>query len=247
MKKKIVILSGGLDSTTLLYDIVDKFKAKNVIALSFNYGSKHNTKELPMAAMSCDKLGVEHQIINLTDIFQHFDSALLRHSDSEEIPEGHYADENMSKTVVPFRNGILLSIAVGFAENKDCDIVYYGAHAGDHDIYPDCRKQFVDAISNACRVGTYNNVDVIASYWEGDKQDIIKRGTALDVDYKSTWTCYNPSSETSEPCGKCGSCVERTLAFYHEGKQDPLYSLETWKDAVVYSLEKEQEFQEQKK
>lgn len=237
MKKKIVIISGGMDSVTLLHDVVHKFGSKNIIALSFYYGSKHNPKELPMANKNCELLQVQHEIIDVQSIFDTFDSALLAHKDSEEIPEGYYADKNMKKTVVPFRNGILLSMAIGFAESKDCDTVYYGAHAGDHDIYPDCRKTFIDSISNAAKYGTYNNIEIIAPYWEGNKYQILEIGKRLGVDYSKTWTCYNPNSEDDIPCGKCGSCVERAEAFYNHQIADPLYPLEIWKDVVLNMLE----------
>lgn len=239
MKKKIVILSGGMDSTTLLYDVVNQFDAKNVSAITFDYGSRHAVPEIRAAKKTCEKLAVNHRIFDLREIFKHFDSALLKKDDSEPIPEGHYANENMKKTVVPFRNGILLSLAVGFAESEKADIVYYGAHLGDHQVYPDCRRDFVAAMNMAATVGTYNNVSILAPYKDGNKINILKRGLELKVDYSLTWTCYNPQGDirNPEPCGKCGSCVERTEAFEQNGYKDPLYTDEKWIEAIRYMKE----------
>lgn len=236
MNKKIIILSGGMDSTTLLYDLVQKYGNKNVLALSFNYGSRHNKVELPLAHQTCKKLKVKHRVFNLQPIFKHYKSALLNKKDSEEIPEGHYADENMKKTVVPFRNGILLSLAIGLAESEDGNEVYYGAHQGDHTIYPDCRKDFVAAMNNAGIFGTYKGITINAPYSDITKIEIIKKGIELGVDYSLTWTCYNPQ-EGNKPCGKCGSCVERTEAFEQNGYKDPLYEDEDWIKAVHFMKE----------
>ncbi len=226
--KKIVILSGGIDSTTLLYDVVDQFKSENVIALTFFYGSKHNKQEIAKATETCIKLNVKHQVIDLSVIFDNFNSALLNNG-GEEIPQGHYEKNNMKKTVVPYRNGILLSIATGFAEQFECDAVYYGAHAGDHSIYPDCRDTFVKAMSLASTLGTYNRVKIEASYENIDKFGILKIGERLGIDYSSTWTCYEGNIV---PCGKCGSCVERSEAFVKHGKKDPLFTNEQWEDVL---------------
>lgn len=221
MKKKVIIItSGGMDSVTLLHDVVKKHGAENVSALSFLYGSKHMGKEIPMAKANCKKLGVKHRIIDVQQVFKNFKSALLAKKDSEEIPEGHYAASNMKKTIVPFRNGILLSIAAGFAETEDAKILYYGAHAGDHDIYEDCRKEFVDAMSEAIRIGTMNGIEVKAPYWNDTKITILKKGLKLGVDYAKTWTCYNPQG--AKACGKCGACQERLEAFRKNKIEDPL-------------------------
>jgi len=218
--KVTIILSGGMDSVTLLHDIVKKHGAENVLAISFNYGSKHNVYELPMAMYQTSQLQVEHKIIDMVQVFANFNSALLDHKDSEAIPEGHYEEENMKKTVVPFRNGILLSIAVGLAESNEAEIVYYGAHAGDHAIYPDCRIEFVNAMNAAAQLGTFKNIQILAPYSEIDKVGILKRGIELGVDYASTHTCYNPSLKGA--CGKCGSCQERLAAFKANRIEDPI-------------------------
>ena len=220
MKKVIIITSGGMDSVTLLHQVVKKHGKENVAALSFLYGSRHMEKEIPMAKFNCKKLGVKHRIIDVREVFKNFKSALLNHSDSEKIPEGHYAAANMKKTIVPFRNGILLSIAAGFAETEGAKILYYGAHAGDHDIYEDCRKEFVDAMSEAIELGTMNAIKVEAPYWNDNKITILKKGLKLGVNYAKTWTCYDPKG--SKACGKCGACQERLEAFRENKLKDPL-------------------------
>jgi 7-cyano-7-deazaguanine synthase len=230
MDKALIILSGGLDSTTLLYDIVNQYGAENVVALSFNYGSKHNAQELAKALKSCTQLSVKHEIISLQEVFRLFNSALLE--GGEEVPKGHYEEENMKKTVVPFRNGILLSLAVGYAESQGIDKVFYGAHSGDHAIYPDCREEFIKAISSAAKTGTYNEVQIIAPYTNMNKISILEKGQELGVDYSNTWTCYDP--QDGKPCGKCGSCTERTEAFVENFLVDPLYDLNGWEEAKEY-------------
>ena len=220
-QKKAIILSGGLDSTTLLYDLVNKYGSKNIIAFSFNYGSRHNKFELAKAKATCEKLGVEQKEFSLKEIFNNFKSALLAHEDSEEIPSGHYEDKNMFKTVVPFRNGILLSIAVGLAESLNIKEVYYGAHSGDHSIYPDCREDFLEAICRASEKGTYIKVKIKAPYLKMNKISILKKGLKLGVDYSLTHTCYNPNKKGAS-CGKCSSCTERLEAFNKNKEADPL-------------------------
>lgn len=219
-KKAIIIVSGGMDSITLLHDMVKKHGKKNILAVSFQYGSKHMKKELPMAKENCEILEVEHRIIDVRNIFRNFKSALLDKKDSEPIPEGHYEALNMKKTIVPFRNGILLSIAAGMAETLGAKIIYYGAHSGDHFIYEDCRKEFVDAISSAVKLGTMNKIQIKAPYWNDNKITILKKGKKLGVDYSKTWTCYNPTF--GKACGKCGACQERLEAFEKNGIKDPL-------------------------
>lgn len=219
MNKAIVILSGGLDSTTLLYEVVKKYGSKNVTALTFYYGSKHNHMEIPLAKKNTEKLGVEHIVIDVEPVFAMYNSALLQ--GGEAIPEGHYADNNMKKTVVPFRNGILLSIAVGLAESRGAKKVYYGAHGGDHNIYPDCRVEFVEAISKSAKLGTFNEVEIVAPYSKDNKITILTKGLKLGVDYSLTWTCYSPSKD-GKACGRCGSCTERLEAFEKNNIKDPL-------------------------
>lgn len=212
MKDSIIIVSGGLDSITLLYD-----KAETIaLAISFDYGQNHSKKELPYAEYHCQKLGIPHITIPLTFMHQYFKSSLLE--GAEAIPEGHYEEENMKSTVVPFRNGIMLAIATGIAESHELKRVYIANHGGDHTIYPDCRPEFIDAMDKATSAGTFVDVRVEAPYTNISKADIVRRGDALGIDYAKTWSCYK-GSETH--CGKCGTCVERKEAFADAGVEDP--------------------------
>lgn len=220
-KKVAIILSGGLDSTTLLYDLVNKHGAENITAFSFNYGSRHNKWELPKATKTCQKLKVEHKVLSLKEVFGNFKSSLLDHKDSEAIPEGHYEGKNMKSTVVPFRNGILLAIATGLAESLGIKEIYYGAHGGDHSIYPDCREDFLWAMNEATSRGTYMKVKLRAPYLKMNKISILTKGLKLGVDYNLTHTCYNPDYK-GRACGKCGACQERLEAFKLNKVTDPV-------------------------
>jgi 7-cyano-7-deazaguanine synthase len=146
---------------------------------------------------------------------EHFESSLL--SGADAIPEGHYADENMKSTVVPFRNGIMLSIAAGLAESKGLQKVMMANHFGDHDVYPDCRKEFVDNMSAAISAGTYANIFIDAPYTSISKADIARKGAALGIDYAQTWSCYKG---LEKHCGKCGTCIERKEALAAAGITD---------------------------
>ena len=165
--------------------------------------------------MHCERLGIKHITINLDFMHQYFKSSLL--DGAEAIPEGHYADDNMKSTVVPFRNGIMLSIAIGIAESNDLDQVFIANHGGDHTIYPDCRPEFINAIDSAANAGTYNNVKVIAPYTKITKSDIARIGKKLGIDYTETWSCYKGGEKH---CGKCGTCVERKEALFEAGIED---------------------------
>lgn len=212
MKDSVIIVSGGLDSITLLYD-----KAETIaLAISFDYGQNHSKKELPYAEYHCQKLGIPHITIPLTFMHQYFKSSLLE--GAEAIPEGHYEEDNMKSTVVPFRNGIMLAIATGIAESHELKRVYIANHGGDHTIYPDCRPEFIDAMDKATSAGTFVDVRVEAPYTNISKADIVRRGTALGIDYAKTWSCYKGSEIH---CGKCGTCVERKEAFADAGVKDP--------------------------
>jgi queuosine biosynthesis protein QueC len=149
--KTLVLLSGGMDSVTALHWARSEHEVAG--AVSFDYGSKHNPKELPYAKWHCDQLGIPHDVISLDFINRLFTSDLLQ--SGGEVPEGHYADENMKKTVVPFRNGIMLAIACGIAESRGAEGLVIAAHAGDHAIYPDCREGFMQGMATAMREGTY--------------------------------------------------------------------------------------------
>lgn len=211
MKDSVIIVSGGMDSITLLYDKKDEI----ALGISFDYGSNHNAKEIPFAEMHCKRLGIKHITINLDFMHQYFTSSLLQ--GAEAIPEGHYADENMKSTVVPFRNGIMLSIAIGIAESNHLKKVLIANHGGDHTIYPDCRPQFIQAIDAAANAGTFVNVRVEAPYTNITKGDIAHIGKRLGLDYTETWSCYKGGEKH---CGKCGTCIERKEALQEAGIHD---------------------------
>lgn len=211
MKDSVLILSGGMDSTTMLYE----YKESIAIAVSFDYGSKHNAKELQCATYHCERLGIKHLIIPLAFMQKYFKSSLL--IGGEDIPEGNYDDENMKSTVVPFRNGIMLAIAAGIAESNGLKHVMMANHGGDHAIYPDCRPQFVDSMSQAISAGTYEHLNVLAPYTNITKTDIALRGKQLGIDYGHTWSCYKGGEKH---CGKCGTCVERKEALRGAGIED---------------------------
>lgn len=211
MKDSAIIVSGGMDSITLLYDKKDEI----ALAVSFDYGSNHNAREIPLAALHCKRLGIEHVVIPLDFMPQYFNSSLLQ--GAEAIPEGHYADENMKSTVVPFRNGIMLSIAVGMAESRGLTRVFIANHGGDHSIYPDCRPEFVKAISDAAVAGTYTKTRIEGPYTNITKADIASIGKRLGIDYTETWSCYKGGKKH---CGCCGTCVERREALAEAGIED---------------------------
>lgn len=211
MKDSIIIVSGGMDSVTLLYDYKDRI----ALGISFDYGSNHNAKEIPFAKLHCERLGIKHVTIPLDFMHQYFKSSLLEGADA--IPEGHYQDENMKSTVVPFRNGIMLAIAAGMAESYGLSHVMIANHGGDHAIYPDCRPEFISAMSNATEAGSYNGVTVLAPYTNITKGDIARRGKELGIDYNETWSCYKGGEKH---CGRCGTCVERKEALHYAGIED---------------------------
>jgi len=210
----VLILSGGVDSTTLLYDLVDQ--GYNVYALGFNYGQKH-VKELEYAKKTCEKLNVNFKVINLKNLGEIMYSSLT--SDKEDIPEGHYESESMKSTVVPNRNMVMLSIATSYACTLKAESLYYGAHGGDHAIYPDCRPEFVEKMRDVIKICDYHPLDLMVPYLDVDKAEIIRKGIILEVDYSLTWTCY---SGKERACGKCGSCMERLEAFEYNNIKDPL-------------------------
>ena len=202
--RALLIYSGGLDSTTLLYEYRDSID----LAVTFDYGSKHNAREIECARENCRRLGIRQLVIPLGFIGQYFKSDLLL--SGGEIPEGSYADENMKSTVVPFRNGIMLAVAAGLAESYGLDAIMLANHSGDHAIYPDCRPAFIDAFAAAVEAGTYNGVKVISPYCQITKRDIALRGKALGIDYSLTYSCYKGGEKH---CGKCGTCTERKEAL----------------------------------
>ena len=212
--KVVVIYSGGMDSFTVLNRAIKD--GKEVFALSFDYGQRH-VKELKYAAKVCKGLNVAHKVIDISAINQLLAGSSL--TDDIDIPEGHYEAENMKSTIVPNRNMILLSLAVGYAVSVEASQVYYGAHSGDHAIYPDCRPEFVSKMNDVCQIANYEAVEIFSPYLNVDKTAILTDGIAMSLDYSNTWTCYNGREKA---CGKCGSCVERLEAFELNKATDPL-------------------------
>lgn len=212
MKDSVIIVSGGMDSVTMLYE----FHKEISLAVTFDYGSNHAKKEIAFAKEHCERLGIEHLVIPLGFIHDYFKSSLLE--GAEAIPEGHYESANMKSTVVPFRNGIMLAIACGIAESRGLTKVMIANHGGDHAIYPDCRGTFIDAMSEAMSYGTYKHIKVVAPYTGITKADIAKKGAELGVDFSRTWSCYKGGEKH---CGKCGTCIERKEAFELAGIPDP--------------------------
>jgi 7-cyano-7-deazaguanine synthase len=215
MKKQVVVLvSGGVDSVSALYEAHQIHKV--VTGISFDYGSKHNHKEIPFAAFHCERLGVPHRIVHLGFVGELFKSNLL--TSGGAIPDGHYEEQTMKQTVVPFRNGIMLSIAAGFAESIAARALVIAAHSGDHAIYPDCREDFMKAMGDAIRLGTYAHIEILRPFIHFTKSEIVQRGHELGVDFSKTWSCYKGATIH---CGTCGTCVERREAFMLAGVPDP--------------------------
>ncbi len=212
--KVVVLCSGGMDSVTALYHARREHDV--VAVLSFDYGAKHNARELPFAAEHAKKLGVRHDVIALDFVDRLFASSLLR--GGGPVPDGHYAAENMRQTVVPFRNAIMLSIACGFAESTSAEGLVIAAHTGDHVIYPDCREDFMQAMADAMRLGTYAGIRLLRPFITLNKAAIAAEGGRLGVDFSRTWSCYKGGDLH---CGTCGTCVERREAFIEAGVPDP--------------------------
>ncbi|GAY29112.1 7-cyano-7-deazaguanine synthase QueC [Prevotella sp. MGM1] len=200
-----------MDSVTMLHEYRDRI----AVGISFDYGSNHNAREIPFARMHCERLGIKHIVISLDFMNRYFKSSLLEGADA--VPDGHYADENMKSTVVPFRNGIMLSIAVGIAESNGLRYVMMANHGGDHSIYPDCRREFVCAFDAAAKAGTYVGAGILAPYTGITKADIARRGKEMGLDYSETWSCYKGGDVH---CGRCGTCVERREALAEAGIED---------------------------
>ncbi len=213
--KAVVIYSGGMDSFTVLHKALRE--GYELHALSFNYGQRHS-KELDYASRVCEQLGVPHKVVDITAINDLVGGSALT-SDDIDVPEGDYAEESMKATVVPNRNMILLSLATGYALSLGTGKVFYGAHAGDHTIYPDCRPEFVEAVNEVTKICDWQPVTIEAPYLKSSKIEILTDGLAMELDYGQTWTCYNGREKA---CGKCGSCVERLEAFAFNKVTDPL-------------------------
>lgn len=206
--KSLIILSGGMDSAVLLSQFVKKYGAESIQTLTFDYGSKHNKREGKKAKILSDFYGVKNTKIKIDFIKDFFKSDLLK--TGGDIPEGHYEDKCMRSTVVPFRNGIMLSLAIGFAESIDFDAVALGNHFGDHAIYPDCRESFVNAFKVAAYTGTYKKIKLISPFVKKTKRQIALIGKKLNVPFEETFSCYKGGKIH---CGVCGTCVERKEAL----------------------------------
>ena len=212
--KAVLILSGGLDSTTLLYDLLDQ--GYDVSALTFDYHQKHK-REIQCAMATCAKLRVPQKIVDISVLGDLAPSSLTR--GEWDVPEGHYAEESMKQTVVPNRNMVFLSLAASYAIGIGAQELCYAAHAGDHAIYPDCRPVFVSAMETALHLCDWNDLTLRVPYVRMSKGDIVRKGLVLGVDYANTWSCYKGGAR---PCGKCGACTERREAFLEAGARDPL-------------------------
>lgn len=223
--KALVLLSGGIDSSTALGIAVNEYGKENVIALSISYGQKHD-REIQASIAVANYYGVEHLFLDLTKIFEYSNSSLLKQS-TEEIPKESYASQiektegkTPVSTYVPFRNGLFLSSAAGIALSKDCEVVYYGAHADDAEgfAYPDCSDVFNDAMNKAVWEGSGHQLRIEAPFVTCTKAEVIKKGKELGVPYHLTWSCYEGGEK---PCGKCATCIDRRLAFWANAMDDP--------------------------
>ena len=213
-KKVVVIYSGGMDSFTVLNKAIED--GFDVHAVSFHYGQRHH-RELETAKAVCEQLKIPHKVVDIRNINTLLAGSSL--TDDIAIPEGDYAHSNMASTVVPNRNMILLALAVGYAVSIKASQVYYGAHSGDHEIYPDCRPEFVHAMNAVSQIANYDPVEIHSPYLDQTKADILADGLRMGLDYSQTWTCYNGRPRA---CGQCSACRERLAAFASQGLNDPL-------------------------
>ena len=211
----VVIYSGGMDSFTVLHRAIRE--GLNIHALSFDYGQRHR-RELDTARQVCESLGIPHQVVDIRAIHGMIDNSALTNS-AIDMPTGDYDADNLSATVVPNRNMILLSLAIAKAVNIGAGRVDYGAHGGDHVLYPDCRPEFVEAMNHVAGIANFEPVTLHAPYLASTKADILREGLAMGLDYRHTWTCYQGRELA---CGVCGSCRERLEAFAANGVTDPL-------------------------
>jgi 7-cyano-7-deazaguanine synthase len=223
--KALVLVSGGLDSTTCLALAVKEYGHENVVGLSIFYGQRHD-KEIKAADAVCEYYKVEHITLDLSTMFQFSDCTLLQHSDGE-IPEESY-DKQLEKTngkpvstYVPFRNGLFLSSASAIALSKGCSKIYYGAHADDAagNAYPDCSEAFNNAMNTAIYEGSGKQLEIVAPFINLNKAGVVKKGLELQVPYELTWSCYEGHDKA---CGKCGTCIDRMNAFKINGTTDPI-------------------------
>lgn len=223
--RALVLFSGGIDSTTCLAIAVDKYGKENVTALSISYGQKH-IKEIEAADAVSKYYGVELINLDLSEMFKFSNCSLLAHSDAE-VPKESYSEQIKSTggtpvtTYVPFRNGLFLSSAASIGLSKNCNVIYYGAHADDAagSAYPDCSQTFNSAINTAIYEGSGHQIKIEAPFIGKSKSEVVKIGLGLNVPYELTWSCYEGNEI---PCGKCGTCIDRIKAFEANGISDPI-------------------------
>ena len=213
--KAMIVCSGGLDSVTLAYKVAAEAEITSLV--SFNYGQRHD-KELDYAARCAKNLNVPHHIIDISNVGAQLTGSAL--TDDVDVPDGHYAEDSMKITVVPNRNAIMLTIAYGMAASQGADTVAIAVHGGDHFIYPDCRPDFIEQFAKMQKMAMdgYADVDLYSPFLHGSKADIVTAGTAVNVPYEDTWSCYKGGDKH---CGRCGTCVERQEAFSDAGVTDP--------------------------
>ena len=210
----ILIYSGGIDSTTLLYQLLDD--GHEIKTLSVDYGQRHHS-EIDCAIDIARSLGVEHEVADIKGITHLLGGSSLTSPDLA-VPDGHYEEESMKQTIVPNRNMIMLAIAAGWAISHQFDTVSYAAHSGDHAIYPDCREEFAQALDKSIQLADWHQVSLHRPFVGMTKADIITLGTKLKVPYEKTWSCYKGGKLH---CGRCGTCIERREAFYLSNINDP--------------------------
>ncbi len=214
MSEAVILLSGGMDSGVLLAWASRRYD--RVHALTFDYGSRHGQREQEKARELAEHYGAPLKTIGLSFFNELFTSSLLTGGD--EIPEGPYAQDTISSTVVPFRNGIMLSVAAGYAEDRGISTVLIASHGGDHPIYPDCRPAFTEAMSRAAQEGTFSRVSIQAPFASLDKKKIADLGRELGLDFRMTYSCYKGGRIH---CGRCATCLERKTALGHDQGRDP--------------------------
>jgi 7-cyano-7-deazaguanine synthase len=210
----VLCLSGGLDSSTLLYEL--RSQGYVVEGVAFGYGQRHS-RELDAAQAVAKRAGVSCRVVDLSLLKGLLSGSALTDG-SIAVPHGHYSDESMKLTVVPNRNMIFLSVAAGYAMSLGASAVAFAAHGDDRAIYPDCRPQFVDALRKAIALAHWETIDLMAPYLGVSKSEICAKGAALGVPYELTWSCYEGGAKH---CGGCGTCMARKEAFEIAGVQDP--------------------------
>lgn len=230
MRRAVVLCSGGIDSATLAYKVAEAGALERLV--SFDYGQRHR-REIERAAAIASRLGARHDVVDIAGLGRFLTSSSLI-SGGDAVPDGHYAESTMKSTVVPNRNAIMLSIAFGIAAGAKADAVGIAVHGGDHFIYPDCRRAFVEAFRamQDCALEDIWQVALYAPFVNTDKTGIVREGARLGVPFALTWSCYKGGEKH---CGRCGTCVERAEAFHLAGVADPTAyeDPDYWKEAVA--------------